>query len=103
MSRHRRVTLVALFFVLASAVARAQTIAGTVQSAGQAVVGASVRLVELDRVQRTGAHGDFTFAGVPKGSYTVFVSSGGYASASKTIEVSGATASNSPLRSRTAP
>src|ERR1019366_6533829 len=93
MLRHRSVTFVALFFVLASAVARAQTIAGTVQSAGQAVVGASVRLVELDRVQRTGAHGDFTFAGVPKGSYTVFVSSSGYASSSKTIEVSGATAS----------
>ena len=93
MSRHRRVTIVALFLVLASAVGRAQTIAGTVQSAGQAVVGASVRLVELDRVQRTGAHGDFAFAGVPKGSYTVFVSSSGYASSSKTIEVSGATAS----------
>ena len=93
MSRHRRVMRALLFLALASAIGRAQSITGTVQSAGQSVVGASVRLVELDRVQRTGAHGYFTFAGVPKGSYTVFVSLSGYASSSKTVVVSGTMAS----------
>lgn len=90
---HLRVTIAAVLLAVSSAIAAAQSITGSVQSAGQAIVGASVRLVELDRVERTGARGDFTFAGVPNGSYTIFVSASGYASASKTIEVRGATAS----------
>jgi iron complex outermembrane recepter protein len=93
MSRHPRVTIAALFLLLFGASARAQTISGTVQSAGKPVVGASVRLLELDRAQRTGARGEFTFSDVPKGGYTVFVDASGYASESRSIELSGAKAS----------
>src|ERR1019366_6830390 len=92
MFRHRNVIIAALFLLLASITARAQTISGTVQSAGKPVVGATVRLLELDRVQRTGAHGEFAFSGLPKGSYTIFVGGGGYAAASKTLNLTGAAA-----------
>jgi iron complex outermembrane receptor protein len=89
MSRQQNITLAVFLFGMASAVAGAQTIAGNVQSTGSPVVGADVRLIELDRVERTGARGEFTFADVPRGSYTVFVGAPGFASASKTVDVSG--------------
>ncbi len=66
---------------------QAQTVAGTVQSAGKPIVGATVRLLELDRIERTGAQGEFTFADVPKGIYRVFVGLTGYASVTDTIKV----------------
>ena len=67
----------------------AQSIAGTVQSAGHPVVGAVVRLLELDRIERTGAAGDFRFANVPLGTYRLFVTILGYASALDTVPVTG--------------
>ncbi len=67
--------------------AGAQTITGTVQGAGSPVVGATVRLLELDRVEHTGARGQFTFAHVPAGTYTVFVGVTGFASVADTVKV----------------
>ncbi len=66
---------------------QAQTVTGTVQSAGNPVVGATVRLLELDRIEHTGAQGQFTFSDVPKGIYRVFVGVTGYASATDTVKV----------------
>ena len=70
----------------------AQAISGTVGGAGAPIVGATVRLLELDRVARTGARGQFTFPDVPAGTYTVFARMGGYASASNRVEVTSGTA-----------
>jgi iron complex outermembrane receptor protein len=89
MSRHRLVIIAVMCLSVATGVARAQTISGIVQSGGKPVVGATVRLLELERVERTGARGEFEFAGVAKGTYTVFASASGYASASKTIDLNG--------------
>jgi iron complex outermembrane receptor protein len=72
---------------LCPATLQAQTVTGTVQSAGNPIVGATVRLLELDRIERTGAQGQFTFPDVPKGTYRVFVSVTGYASATDTVVV----------------
>ena len=66
---------------------RAQTISGTVQTAGRPIVGATVRLLELDRIERTGAAGQFAFSNVPAGVYRVYVGVTGYASATDTITV----------------
>ena len=66
---------------------QAQTITGTVQSGGTPIVGATVRLLELDRIEHTGAQGQFTFPNVPKGIYRVFVGVTGYASATDTVRV----------------
>jgi len=65
----------------------AQTVTGTVQAAGTPVVGATVRLLELDRIEHTGAQGQFTFSNIPRGIYRVFVGVTGYASATNTVEV----------------
>ena len=72
---------------------QAQTVAGTVQSAGNPIVGATVRLLELDRIEHTGAQGQFTFPDVPKGIYRVYVGVAGYASATDTVNVTSGTAS----------
>ena len=90
MARHPRVIVAALLLAATARAAVAQTISGVVQGADKPVVGATVRLLELDRVQRTGAHGEFSFTGVPKGSYTLFAGADGYAGASKAIDVTGA-------------
>jgi iron complex outermembrane receptor protein len=70
----------------------AQTVTGTVRGAGVPVVGARVRLLELDRAVHTGARGQFTFANVPRGTYTVFAGVLGFASATDTVQVTGDTA-----------
>jgi iron complex outermembrane receptor protein len=74
---------------LCAGVAFAQSIQGAVQSAGAPIVGATVRLLELDRVERTGAQGQFRFAEVPPGTYRVFVGVTGYAAATDTVRVTG--------------
>ena len=51
----------------------AQTIAGTVRSSGDPIVGATVRVLELDRAVHSGARGQFAFSNVPRGWYTVLV------------------------------
>ena len=66
---------------------QAQTVTGTVEAAGRPVVGATVRLLELDRIEHTGAQGQFTFPDVPKGVYRVYVGVTGYASVTDTVKV----------------
>ncbi len=90
-----RVALAVAVSTLAVRPAPAQTITGSVRSGGRPVVGASVRLLELDRVQRTGADGAFAFTQVPPGTYRVFVGAMGYASATDTVQVAGPTATAS--------
>ncbi|MFI5279354.1 MAG: TonB-dependent receptor [Gemmatimonadales bacterium] len=90
---NRTILTSALALALSAAPAWAQTITGTVQSAGRPVVGATVRLLELDRVERTGASGDFRFLDVPAGTYRIYVGMLGYASATDTVQVQGLTAS----------
>ncbi|MEO8910490.1 MAG: TonB-dependent receptor [Gemmatimonadaceae bacterium] len=75
---------IASSFYLAPPVA-GQTIAGTVLSGGAPVVGAEVRMLELDRQTRAGANGEFSFRDVPKGSYTIFVGATGYASETRRV------------------
>ena len=72
--------------------ANAQSISGTVQSAGAPVVGAQVRLLELDRTTRSGARGEFSFGDVPNGAYRVVVGVSGYASATVAVTVGAGTA-----------
>jgi iron complex outermembrane receptor protein len=69
----------------------AQTLVGTVQGGGGPIVGATVRLLELDRVQHTSAAGQFTFADVPAGTYRLFVAVIGYASVTDTVRVTAGT------------
>ena len=76
-------------FVVIAPTAGAQTITGTVLGGGRPIVGATVRLLEVDRVAHTGAHGEFTFSDVPRGSYRVFAGITGYAAATNTINVTG--------------
>src|SRR4030088_3240771 len=71
-------------FTVSSAL-HAQTITGTVRSVGGPIVGATVRLLDLDRIEHTGAQGQFTFPNVPKGTYRVFVGVTGDASATHTV------------------
>jgi iron complex outermembrane receptor protein len=78
--------------LLSATVVRAQSVAGTVQTAGKPIVGAAVRLLELDRIERTGAEGQFAFSNVPAGVYRVYVGVTGYASATDTIRVMSGTA-----------
>lgn len=63
------------------------TISGTVTSRGKAVVGATVRLLGLDRAASTDAEGNFSFSDVPPGSYKVFVRCIGYASETKPVSM----------------
>ena len=82
--------LIRLFsFVILAPIASAQTITGTVHSGAHPIVGATVRLLELDRAVRTGAQGEFSFSGVPQGTYRIFVGTGGYASVTDTVNVTG--------------
>ena len=90
MSRIRGLLMAA--FIILGATARAQTITGTVNSADGPIVGATVRLLELDRVEHTGARGQFSFSNVPQGTYRVFAGVSGYASATNTVNVTSDTA-----------
>src|ERR1700674_4070793 len=83
----RRLLIVTCIAMASPFTLQAQTITGTVQSAGSPIVGATVRLLELDRIEHTGAQGQFTFPNVPKGVYRVFVEVTRYASASDTVRV----------------
>ena len=72
---------------MVSAAVHAQTITGTVRSAASPIVGATVRLLDLDRIEHTDAQGQFTFLNVPKGTYRVFVEVTGYAAATDTVRL----------------
>jgi iron complex outermembrane receptor protein len=79
-----RLQAVLVAFCLPATVA-GQTIQGTVTSAGSPIVGATVRLLELDRADRTVSRGEFTFAGVPHGTYRVYVGVTGYVALTDTV------------------
>ncbi len=89
----RHVAAAALALTLASASASAQTITGTVQGEGHPLVGATVRLLELDRVERTDQAGAFRFTDVPPGTYRIFAALLGWTSATDTLRLSADTAS----------
>jgi len=87
-----RMGAVALALALVAGSASAQTIAGTVRAAGHPVAGALVRLLELDRQDRTGADGTFRFASVPNGTFRILATAVGYATAIDTVVISGQSA-----------
>lgn len=62
-------------------------IRGTVMSHNKPIVGATVRLLGLDRATDTDSKGNFSFPNVPTGSYKVFVRCIGYASETKSANV----------------
>ena len=72
---------------LRPACADAGSIYGVVKSEGKPIIGATVRLLELNRALRTDARGEFIFEGVPNGSYQVFVRVVGFASATNNVSV----------------
>jgi iron complex outermembrane receptor protein len=72
---------------------------------GQPIVGATVRILELDRATHTGSDGRFVFSNVPQGAYHIFVSTLGYASATNTVQVTanGVTETSFELRESAIP
>lgn len=82
--------LVILALLTCSAVAGfAQSISGTVKDAAGPIVGATLRVLELDRIEHSRSGGQFTFSNVPKGSYHVFASVIGHASQTSGVDVTG--------------
>ncbi|HQT92181.1 MAG TPA: TonB-dependent receptor, partial [Candidatus Kryptobacter bacterium] len=63
------------------------SVTGTVKSGDRPVVGATVRLLGLDRATYTDAKGEFFFPDVPNGEYNVFVRCIGYTSGAKRVDV----------------
>ncbi|HEX4633913.1 MAG TPA: carboxypeptidase regulatory-like domain-containing protein, partial [Gemmatimonadales bacterium] len=78
-----------LIFPLLVTTAAAQSIHGTVTGDHGPIPGATVRLLELDRVQLTGAQGSYRFDQVPTGTYRVYVGMPGYAPAVDTVKNTG--------------
>ena len=72
-----------------------QQLTVVVSTSDKPIVGATVRLLELDRVDHTDMHGQVTFSNVPKGTYKVFVRVIGYASETNTVLVDGLSAETS--------
>ena len=62
-------------------------IKGKVTGGGSSVVGATARILELDRAARTDAAGEFVFPNVPNGSYEVYIRAIGYAPAAESVRV----------------
>ena len=85
----RLIRVLATMVFTTAATAGAQTITGTVYGGGRPIVGATVRLLEVDRIAHTGAQGEFSFADVPRGSYRVFAGVTGYAPKTNTVNVTG--------------
>lgn len=81
--------------LLLAPAAGAQAIAGTVRNGSIPVVGATVRLLELDRSVSTGAKGEFAFPDLAKGTYHLFVRAAGFASSTMAIDVASGTATAS--------
>ena len=63
------------------------TIHGTVKGGGTPIVGATVRILELNRVSHTNAMGEFTFSNLPAGTYNVFAQVIGFAPATNTVQL----------------
>ncbi|HET6232104.1 MAG TPA: TonB-dependent receptor [Longimicrobiaceae bacterium] len=68
------------------AAAAMDTLRGTVtDTAGAPLAGVEVTVVELERKTRTGSGGEFAFAGLPAGRYTLAARRQGYAAAIRTL------------------
>ncbi|MFI5370660.1 MAG: TonB-dependent receptor [Candidatus Eisenbacteria bacterium] len=67
--------------------ATAQSVTGTVKDGNGPIVGAAVRMLELNRIEYTRGGGQFSFSSVPKGTYHLFASVIGHASVTRTVEV----------------
>ncbi len=67
--------------------ARGHVLEGHVEDAVGRLPGAAVRLVELGRETVTGADGAFSFAALPRGTFTLGVHLPGYASAHRSVSV----------------
>ena len=65
----------------------AQQIRVVVKDHGDPIVGATVRILELDRVNRTNDKGEYLFTNVPNGKFEVFARVIGYASETRMVEV----------------
>ncbi len=78
--------------ILVAPTAIAATLTGSVHGAGAPAVGASVRILDLDRETRSGSGGQFSFSSVPKGTYHVVAGLIGHASQTNRVEVVGETA-----------
>ena len=88
----KNILIVLLVLLLNLASLYAQQIKVTVNGSGNPIVGATVRLLELDRSSHTDARGQVVFANVPKGIYKIFVRVIGYASTTNTVRVDGPSA-----------
>jgi iron complex outermembrane recepter protein len=86
-----------IIFLISSLAAEAGTggIHGNVTGAGEPIVGAAVRVLELERATHTDSKGDFEFSNLPNGTYKVFVRVVGYASQTNTVEVTDKSAETS--------
>ncbi len=73
--------------VFAARPASAQRVSGTVRAGRRPIVGAAVRLLELDRVEHTDAAGRYRFDNVAPGRYRIFVGTTGYEAATDTVQV----------------
>src|SRR5713101_9212547 len=75
-------------FILSTASATpAGVVRGTVTSKGAPLVGAVVRLLDLNRTNLTDQNGAFEFRSVPDGTYHIFVRMLGYETATKEVAV----------------
>jgi TonB-dependent receptor len=70
-------------------------------STGLALSGARVTLAGTDLETYTGTAGDYSFAGVPPGSYSVEVNYIGYPGVARSVEINGATRLNVAFNSET--
>src|SRR5450631_3221381 len=75
------------FITLPVAAQQHTGIHGTVTGSGKPIVGATLRLLELDRTAHTDSRGAYSFPNVPNGSYTLFVQVIGYSSTSSMVQV----------------
>ena len=83
-----RAALAALVLLALGAVpVAAQTVSGTITAAGQPVVGASIRVLELGRTARTDAAGGFRIEHLPTGTYRLYTTAIGFRALTDTIEV----------------
>ncbi|HYK09950.1 MAG TPA: TonB-dependent receptor [Gemmatimonadales bacterium] len=85
----RRLVLLAAFCA-ASAPVHSQTISGSVTGANHPLAGVTVRVLELDWLERTGRSGEFRFDHVPPGTYRVYAGMLGYTAVIDTIQVAAA-------------
>lgn len=93
-SRSVRFLATACLVALATSAATAQApaISGAIKGADGPLVGVTVRLLELDRLVRSGSEGRYTFVNLPPGTYTVYAGLHGYGALTRAVTVARGTA-----------